>query len=178
MKIQKSILSIVVIAILGVLLMGCGDSSTTDTGETTETGGTTEVQTNEDQMKSEYIVGDTVEAEGMMLTVLGVEKSPGAEYDTPKSGNEYVIVTVKYENASDKDLSYNPYDFKILNSNGQKTDTAFSMLASDNQLNSGDLAPGGTITGDLVFEGPIGDEGLYLIYTGNIFKSEGIQIKL
>lgn len=180
MKMKKVIATVSIASLLSLSLIGCGDTSTTDTedSETTEVDGEQEQVDKEEEVKDEYAVGETIESDGMELTVTGVEKSQGGEYDNPKEGSEYVIVTVQYDNSSEKDLPYNPFDFKLLNGDGQKTDSTFTMDTQDTRLESGDLAPGGTVTGDLVFEAPAGDEGLYLIYTGNIFKTDGIKIKL
>lgn len=177
MKMKKIIATVSIASLLGLSLVGCGDTSTTD-NEANEVNSEQDQVDKEEEVKDEYTVGETIKSDGMELTITNVEKSQGGEYDNPKEGNEYVIVTVQYDNSSEKDLPYNPFDFKLLNSDGQKTDSTFTMDTQDTRLESGNLAPGGTVTGDLVFEAPVGDEGLYLIYTGNIFKTDGIKIKL
>lgn len=61
-------------------------------------------------------------------------KTTGSEFDTAKEGYEYVIVSVKIENKSDEKISYNPFDWKVENSNGQEVDTAFTTVNSDTGL--------------------------------------------
>lgn len=117
-------------------------------------------------------INEPVKYKGLELSVTKVEKSSGKEYEKPKDGMEYVIVTVKYKNTGDEKISYNPYDFKMLNSKGQITDQAFTAIDSNTALSSGELAPGGEISGTIAFEQPKGDAGLKLQYTGNWFSSD------
>ena len=121
--------------------------------------------------KSSFKVGETAKYNDVELTVTKVVKSKGGEFDNPKSGDEYVVVTVKYKNDGEENISYNPYDFKIKNSKGQITSGTFASSVTKNELNSGALAPGGEVEGDVIFEAPKGDNGLVLQYTGNIFLS-------
>lgn len=117
-------------------------------------------------------INEPVKYKGLELSVTKVEKSSGKEYEKPKDGMEYVIVTVKYKNTGDEKISYNPYDFKMLNSKGQITDQAFTTIDSNTALSSGELAPGGEISGTIAFEQPKGDAGLKLQYTGSWFSSD------
>lgn len=179
MRLRKSIITASALVLINSLLVGCGNTSTgTEETEVTQTEENRSGVNKAEETQKEYAVGDTVEHKGIKLTVLEVKKSQGGEYDTPKDGKEYVVVTVKYDNSSDKDLSYNPFDFKLLNSDGQKTEAEFTGFLQNTQLESGNLAAGGTVTGDLAFEAPVGDEGLYLIYTSNMFSSDEVKIKL
>lgn len=127
-----------------------------------------------------FEVNQPVQKNDVELTVTKVEKSNGTDYDKPKSGMEFVIVTVKYKNIGSKDtVSYNPYDFKIKNSKGQITSQSFTLVNTDTALSSGDLAPGGEIEGTIAFEQPADDAALVLQYTGNIFKTDSeIDFKL
>lgn len=110
---------------------------------------------------------------------MNVEKSPGDEWDKPQEGNEFVIITVRYENNSDENISYNPFDFQIKNSQGQITEQAFVITEGWSTLNSGELAPCGKVEGTITFEAPIGDEGLQLIYTPNwLFDDKKIVFNL
>lgn len=117
-------------------------------------------------------INEPVKYKGLELSVTKVEKSNGDDFDKPKDGMEYVIVTVKYKNAGEEKISYNPYDFKMLNSKGQITDQALTSVDSSTSLSGGELAPGGEISGTITFEQPKGDAGLKLQYTGSWFSSD------
>lgn len=126
-----------------------------------------------------YGVGDPAQSRDTEVTVTSVEKSTGTQYDKPKDGMEFVIVTVKYKNISEKNnITYNPFDFKIKNSQGQITSQTFTMVNTDTALSSGELAPGGEISGTIAFEEPAGDEGLVLQYIGSVFDSKTVEFEL
>lgn len=111
------------------------------------------------------------------LTVNKVSKASRVSYSTPKSGNEYVMVNLTLQNLGDKEVSYNPFDFKLQDSNGNQTTTDYVSL--DDQLNSGSLAAGGKVTGSISFQAPKGDANLMLIYQPNYFiDKQRITVKL
>jgi len=123
-----------------------------------------------------YTVSEAASIAGCNMVVNGVTKSNGTEYDTPQSGNEYVIVNVTISNSGKENLAYNPFYFKMQNSKGQITDTAFASVNQDTALNSGELAPGGSVTGTVVFEQPVNDAGLILQYQDNVF-ADGTKLQ-
>ena len=127
----------------------------------------------------EFKVGETVKYNNIELTVLKVKKSNGNDIESPKSGNEYIIATVKYKNDRNENVPYSEDDFKIKNSKGQITNIVYISAVDENTLSYGNLAPNGEVTGDVCFEAPKGDNGLVLQYTGNIFNSESaVDFKL
>ena len=160
--------AIIIIVIIAIAATQGGTENSTD--PTASTGGTT-IKTEYNQ-GAEAILGDGA------ITVTKVERSQGSEYDKPASGKEYVIVHVKIENKGNDNLSYNPYYFKMQNSQGQQENTTFTTIDQDTALNSGELIPGGTVEGTLVFEETIGDTGLILIYNDNVWSSQELKIKL
>jgi hypothetical protein len=129
-------------------------------------------------VKEEFSVGEKVQLGDNVLTVTKAEKSAGSEYDQPKDGHEYVVVTVVIENAGDENISYNPFDFKMSNSQGQILDQAFTTIDTNTSLQSGELAPGGKVTGTIAFEQPAGDSGLQLQYTPSFWSDKTIKVNL
>ncbi len=130
------------------------------------------------EVKEFYAVGEEVQIGDNILIVNSVEKSSGSEWDAPKDGHEFIIVSVTIKNGGSSEISYNPYDFKMQNSQGQITDTAFTIIDTDTALSYGNLASGGQISGTLTFEQPVGDEALVLKYQPNAFSSKEIKVKL
>ncbi len=147
-------------------ITACGSSDTSSKENSAD-----EKEVEEQETKSEYGVNETADVDGVKYTVTGVERSAGFSYNTPESGKEYVIVSVTIENESDEKIDYNPYYFKMLNSQGQEESTAF-VVDLENELNSGDLAVGGNVSGKLCFEEPAGDTGLKLNVYADIFSDE------
>ena len=173
---------IVVIAIISSIVNG-GKTTPTKAEATKSTAGVASTVSNHESSAAEqttFGVNEPVKLNNIELTVAKVEKSNGSEYNKPKSGMEFVIVTVKYKNTGKEDtVSYNPFDFKMKNSKGQITDETFTTVNQDTALSSGNLAPGGEIEGTIAFEQPKGDKALVLQYTGNIFKTDSeIDFKL
>lgn len=180
---HKIITGFLVIFILGAIGSAAGGNSKNDSSTTAST--TQESTTNttndtkKDKLKDSYAVGETVKYKGVEMTVTKVEKSNGSDFDKPKDGKEFVIVTVKIKNGNNDKLAYNPFYFKIQNSKGQVEDQAFTTINTDNSLQSGDLVAGGEVEGTIAFEEPIGDAGMLLQYQDNIFSDKvKIQFKI
>lgn len=112
-------------------------------------------------------VGETVEiSNGINVTVVSVSDGL-VNYD----GSAISKVTVKYENSSDKELSFNSLDWKVEDAQGARTDitlyTPKGSYSSPETLNSGKLAPGGSKTGDLYFKTGF----IKVCYSSNLFTN-------
>lgn len=164
-KIKNVILIIGIIAISVIILIVGSNSS--DKNNNTESN-SSQKETN----KKTYKQGETVTYKGVNYTVTDVKYSNGSEWDTPTSGKEYVIVKVKIENKSNKKVSYNTYDWKMRNSQGQEEETTFTSIDENTNLDSGDLAVNGTKEGTIVFEEPKNDSSLKLLYFDNSLFDE------
>jgi hypothetical protein len=124
-----------------------------------------------------FKVAETIKMTDYQLTINTVKKAAQKGYSTPKKGNEYVLVNLTIQNTSDKEVSYNPYDFKLQDSNGNQTTSSYVSL--DDQLDSGSLAANGKVVGSISFEAPKGDLGLKLIYQPNMFlDNQRITVEL
>lgn len=123
--------------------------------------------------KSEYAVGEEVKQGSITLTVTDVQKnySTGDQFSKPEAGKEFVRVNVKLVNGSSSTRSYNVYDFKIQTSTGNRLDEAF-VVGVPNELHYGELASGGSVVGNIVFEVPENDKSLKLIYNGSFLSDE------
>jgi len=155
------------------------DTATNNNGDT-QTAQTTNapIKTSKPAVKDVYALGETATLNGATITVTNVKKSNGTTYDKPKSGNEYVIVTVQIQNDSNSNISYNVYDYKLQDSNGNIVTQAITTVNSDTSLSSGELAPNGTKSGSIAFEAPKGDNYLTLIYQGSYWSSSQLKFAL
>lgn len=129
-------------------------------------------------VEQEFGINDAVKLGDHVLTVTEVEMSEGTQFDKPKDGQEYVIVTVKIENNGDDNISYNPLDFKMSNSNGQIERQSFTIVDSDTSLSSGELSPGGNVSGTIVFEQPKDDPELKLIFEPSFWSRDQVVVNL
>lgn len=184
-KRSQNVLSVLTMLTLLSVLIGCtvetpvvvsqdqgSHGASTNGKETSEN----EAPALEDQT---FAIGERIALGDNVLTVNSYARSQGDnEYDTPKEGNEYIIVDVTIENGGSENISYNPFDFTMQNSQGQILDGAFTLTEQDKQLNSGELAPKGKVNGVIVFEQPKGDTGLQLIYQPNFWNDGKIKIEI
>ena len=86
---------------------------------------------------------------GLVLTVDGVVTGL-QNYD----GTPITQVSVTYQNNANSQASFNPYDWKAEDAQGAQRSQAF-YSDGDNELHSGTLAAGGTVSGNLYFEGDV-----------------------
>ena len=151
-----------VLALLMSLLMvfACASCSSEDSGD------------GEAEKKTSFAVGETADIDGSKYTVTDVEYSQGDEWDTPAEGKEYVIVSISIENGRDEDLSYNVFDWAMINGEGQEDTESITIIDTDTNLGSGDLKPEGTKSGTIVFEEPKDTESLTLVYYENFLIDE------
>lgn len=108
-------------------------------------------------------IGQTIDMEdGLSVTVNSVET--GLEnYD----GSTVACVTVTYVNNGTSNASFNMFDWKAQDADGaQRTDTFYAE--GENNLNSGTLSPGGTVTGNAYFDEPI----VKVFYYSNLLSSD------
>ena len=169
-----------IVLLVAFILIGSLGSGEKDKDSNTDSTPQSETTDNNktDDTKEFYSVGEEVKLGDNILIINSVEKSNGSEWDKPKDGNEFVIVSVTIKNGGSSEISYNPFDFKMQNSQGQITDQAFTTINNDTSLSSGKLAASGSVSGSIAFEQPTGDSGLVLKYKSNIFSNKEIQVKL
>ena len=102
---------------------------------------------------------------GLVLTISGVVTGL-QNYD----GSPITQVSVTYQNNGNSQASFNPYDWKAEDAQGaQRSQTYYSN--GENELNSGTLAAGGTVSGNLYFEGAV----VKVLYE-NAFIGRGLDV--
>lgn len=162
-----------IIIIVVIAIAGASASSPQKNGEYSQ--GQTE------SAQNEFSVGDIITYDGRDITITSVERNTYTDNQFYKAdaGKEFIKVNVIIDNKSDKNISYNTYDWKIQDSEGVIQDVdAGLQYTVDGALDSGELAPGGKKTGDLYFEVPKDDTGLVLHYKPSLWANETINIKL
>lgn len=171
---KKFILPLITIMII-LALTACGTSNQPSSNNNSPASSNNSSD-NKDTVKDSYAVGEKAKYKDLEMTVVKVDKSNGSEYDKPTDGKEFVIATVKIKNNGDKNLSYNPFYFKMKNSSGQIEDGTFSTVNQNTALQSGELAKGGEVEGTVIFQEKVGDNGLILQYQDNMF-AEGVKLQ-
>lgn len=132
----------------------------------------------EESTTEEFYIGDEIVMGDYVLTVDNTKKSAGSEFDKPKKGNQFLIISVTIKNNGEEEISYNPYDFTVQNGNGQVNDITFTTVNTDTALDYGKLIAGGSVSGTLAFEVPKDDKNLLLRYQPDFWSDKEIQIHL
>jgi hypothetical protein len=129
--------------------------------------------------KAVYSVNDPATIGDQTLTVTGVQRNynSGNQYVKPDAGKEYVVVSVTIQNNGSDQVSFTTYDFQVQDSNGVQKTEAF-VTGVENQLQSGNLAPRGKVSGNLAYEVPKEDTGLKLIFKPSFWSSKTVTVQL
>ena len=101
---------------------------------------------------------------GLSVAVTGVTRGL-ANYD----GGLITGITVTYTNTGSDTQSFNVYDWDGEDASGVQRNTAYYSEAT-NELSSGKLSPGGSVTGNVYFDGDI----VRAIYTENIWDDDSV----
>lgn len=161
-------LVLVVVAVAGAALGGGGDDQDTaanGSGDATDqpaddaNSSETDLWDRPDEKDGdkEREIGGAVDLSGYTVTVASAaHQAELTEFE--KDG--YIVADVTLLNRDSSAQSYNTYDWKLITPSGSIIDP----YVLGDQLGSGDLASGGTITGKIIFEdgGVAGD--YYLVY--------------
>lgn len=89
-------------------------------------------------------------ADGLSVSVDSVDTSL-----TKHDGSPITAVTVTYTNGGSEEASFNVYDWKAQDTQGVQRSYTYYSGSDVVSLGSGTLAPGGTVTGAVCFEGDI-----------------------
>ncbi len=121
-----------------------------------------------------YKIGETANINGVEYRLEKVERFDGGQYDKPEEGDMYIKCTVSITNNSDRKESYNSYDWRMVNSQGQE-DGATHVMDVDNQMDGGDLIHGGSVSGVICFEEPTDSEWFRLnVYDNGMWDEDPI----
>lgn len=172
-KVWFWILAVVLIFIIGGALGGNDDKKSSTTKVNSETSASS---TEKDVLSETYNVGDTVSYKGYEIKVNSVDFNSGSEYIKPDEGKQFVIANITIVNNTDKKQSYNPFDYS-LNADGNSTSLT-SYVDGIDTLNSGELDPGATVSGNLIGEASMDAASLKLQYKSSFWNDETVDINL
>lgn len=138
-------------------------TGTGTTGNSSTLGGMSSMDITPASAHEGLAVGKSVEySNGLTVTVNDVKTGL-----KNSAGKQLVCVTVTYKNGGSTTLDYNSFDWKVQDPDG--TLRTYAIYPSgENELNSGELTPGSTVTGNLYFEAPVSK----IIYEANYWNSD------
>lgn len=126
------------------LLAGCGSDKAT----VTEDAGDGDKK--EEQSTTDLAVGATVTTTAGLSVVVDSVQPGLTNYD----GSTMTGIHVTYANNGDEGADYNIYDWKGEDANGAQQNQGYYSEGSD-ELQSGTLAAGGSVAGNIYFDGDI-----------------------
>lgn len=106
--------------------------------------------------------------ETLIIGDLQIEATPLDSVSQPY-GKDQLCSTVSYTNKGDGSESFNPFDWELQDPNGATLST--TLGGSSDYLRSGELRPGGSISGDVCFDdhGP----GDYVLFVSSFLSDRG-----
>lgn len=150
------------------LLAGCGSDKATVT-EGAGDGDKKEETKKEEQPTTDLAVGTTVTTTAGLSVVVDSVQPGLTNYD----GSTMTGIHVTYVNNGDEGADYNVYDWKGEDANGAQQNQGYYSEGSD-ELQSGTLAAGGSVAGNVYFDGDIKKA----LYFANMFdKSATLSVK-
>lgn len=141
------------------LLAGCGSDKATVTEDAGD-GDKKEEAKKEEQSTTDLAVGATVTTTAGLSVVVDSVQPGLTNYD----GSTMTGIHVTYVNNGDEGADYNIYDWKGEDANGAQQNQGYYSEGSD-ELRSGTLAAGGSVAGNIYFDGDIKK----VLYFANMF---------
>lgn len=118
--------------------------------------------------KKDFTKGETAQFGTLEVKVNSVQRDykPEGSFYQPEEGKEYIVLNVTVKNTGDEGEYISPYSFSV-NEAGIAVENAFVTV--DPELESGDLSPGASTTGNVVYEVTKGATDLKLQYKTTVF---------
>lgn len=159
----RAVTLIAVLASMLVVILACGESATTTSGSGVSSSSNQATQPSAPKTAK---VGDTITINGVATTLTSVKQLQSAEFDpTPAAGQGYYVLHIKQTNNGSDPADYNAFEFKVLAGTGSTVNQTFLSAEPNNKLlGSGQIAKGGSVEGDLVYELGTSDHKAALIW--------------
>lgn len=126
--------------------------------------------------KKDFLKGETAKFGTFEVKINSVQRDyvPTDSYPRADGGNEFVLVNISVKNTGSESEYISNYDLSM-NDNGV-SDTA-SYYDVNPSFDGGDLSPGATTTGNLMYEVTKGSDKLKLQYETTVYESGQSNVK-
>ena len=179
------LIAVIVVVVLVILLAAAGSGSTQDaapqaTAEPSQPAASspseTDAASQEEQTETTYGVGDTVESDGVEVTLVSAEENTGADYITPADGSVFVALEFEIVNNSQQDISvsslasFEAYcdDYSVSQS------LTGATLYDDKGTLDGSVAAGKRLSGAIVYEVPADWRQLEVTFTPSVWVDRSV----
>jgi hypothetical protein len=164
----KATIRLLSISILLILfLAACGDTGT-NTGAVVVATSAASTPTSAPAAQH-FHVGQLVAVGNIwQITVVSVTTSQGDDFSKPKTGNVYLVITLKLKNISNAEQDISTFNFVLRDAQGQQyNDTFVSSLPTEP---SGKVAAGAPLAGAIPYEVPIGAKKFTYSFQSDLFS--------
>jgi hypothetical protein len=110
-------------------------------------------------------IGQSADYSGVSITLVSAGKGP-----KDFNGKPTYKLSVKYKNGGAESLSFNEFDWKLEDASGARTQDTAMLTSSPKTLGTGDIAPGGSTSGDIYFTP--GASVAKIVYQPSMFSGE------
>lgn len=118
--------------------------------------------------------------DGLRLTVLSVEEQkPGTGFlsSSPAPNNRFVAVFVRFDNGTPVTADLDGSAFALSDARGvHHSRVNLSGVPRSDEFKSGKVVPGSALAGSLIFEAPVGDTKLELIFSKTGYRVATIEL--
>lgn len=140
-------------------------NSSTDSEENNEVNEENEANEEEDE---NLIVGDTVNFDGLEITLNEVRNEPGGEFDEPNE-DLFIVANLTIENTTDEEQAISSImNIELKDEEGYSYNTTFLTEGTKGQLD-GSIEPGGKMRGEIPFD--VSESDTYELHFSDPFKS-------
>lgn len=179
------LIAVIVVVVLVILLAVAGSGSTQDaasqaTAEPSQSAASspseTDAASQEEQTETTYGVGDTVESDGVEVTLVSAEENTGADYITPADGSVFVALEFEIVNNSQQDISvsslasFEAYcdDYSVSQS------LTGATLYDDKGTLDSSVAAGKRLSGAIVYEVPADRQQLEVAFAPSVWVDRSV----
>lgn len=161
---MKKTLIFVLVALFIVTLSACGEAEIKKANSESKSS----VEDKQNKETQELAIGDTVDFDGVKLTLNEARVENGGEFDTPQN-EKFVVVNLTAENTTDKEETMSSMlNVELKDNDGYSYNTTILVDGIKAQFD-GQVQPGGTLRGEIPFDVPNSDS--YELHFSNPFKS-------
>ena len=128
----------------------------------------------EDTVHPLFTVGDTLEMDNILVTLVNVKESTGSQFMTPADGNVFVICEFTIENKTDSEIAVSSMMSFEAYFDDYVANLSFSAMAMDQskQQLDGSIAPGKKFNGVVGYEVPEDWASMEIRFSPNVYVSK------
>lgn len=139
-----------------------------ETGENANDSEASKEEASKEEADEELTVGDTVDFDGLEITLNEARIEEGGDFDEPEE-DLFVVANLTIENTGDDEQAISSImNMELKDDEGYSYHTTFLMEGTKGQLD-GEIEPGGKMRGEIPFD--VADSETYELHFSDPFKS-------